>query len=298
MPNMSSPVSIPRTAIPGYWTSVRHELPPLSGDGQYSCIVQLAVAVDASPYPSQKECDADKVRYVTQYKSMVGRLYSPHRDVTHENSDTYHWRDIGSGQIIENVAFWAPLQAGPADLVLVGQQARLSQWHERGPIHVLSKLTRRVAVWFGAMPESNGRSNWTAMLYPEGGSLLDGQTIHRSELKDRVRYTADSLRHLIGETEDEPDILAYDGDLTGPAPADASIGLVGNEVLLRRLDVAMTNFGHLLEAAATRSDEEAWCVEARLQLQRVRHEIERRMIQAQKAQETQDATEAQQAQSS
>jgi hypothetical protein len=68
-----------------------------------------------------------------------------------------------------------------------------------------------LAVWFGSMAESNGKANWTAILHK--GDLTEGYTIERSEAKDRVRYEADRVRYLIGESADEPDILDYDGDL-------------------------------------------------------------------------------------
>ncbi|CAB5514448.1 hypothetical protein LMG26857_03507 [Achromobacter anxifer] len=68
-------------------------------------------------------------------------------------------------------------------------------------------------VWYGPMPESNGKENWTAVLRRKGQCISEGFTISRSEYKDRVRYSADSLRYLLGELQDEPDILTYDGDL-------------------------------------------------------------------------------------
>lgn len=74
-----------------------------------------------------------------------------------------------------------------------------------------------LAVWFGSMPESNGKANWTAILHRRGEEpWMDGITIDRSEYKDRVRYEADRLRWLIGELEHRPDILAYDADLQEP----------------------------------------------------------------------------------
>ncbi len=78
-------------------------------------------------------------------------------------------------------------------------------------IAVQPSQTGELKVWFGAMPESNGKSNWTAILHK--GDLADGFQFGRSEYKDRVRYDADSMRHLIGELPNKPDILAYDGDL-------------------------------------------------------------------------------------
>lgn len=69
-----------------------------------------------------------------------------------------------------------------------------------------------LTVWYGAMPETNGKTNWTAILHREGQRLWEGITIDRSEYPDRVRYEADRMRHLIGELADEPDILAYDAE--------------------------------------------------------------------------------------
>lgn len=69
-----------------------------------------------------------------------------------------------------------------------------------------------LTVWYGYMPETNGKTNWTAILHRKGECLSTGITIDRSEYPDRVRYEADRMRHLIGELEDEPDILEYDAD--------------------------------------------------------------------------------------
>lgn len=71
-----------------------------------------------------------------------------------------------------------------------------------------------LTVWFGPMPESNGKTNWTAILHR--GDLAHGFTIERSEHHDRVRYEADRVRHLIGELAEEPDVLAYDADMLSP----------------------------------------------------------------------------------
>jgi hypothetical protein len=77
-----------------------------------------------------------------------------------------------------------------------------------------------LAVWYGSMPESNGKSNWTAILHRKGEGLMDGPhiTIDRSEYPDRVRYEADRMRYLIGEIADEPCILDYDADKCDAAP--------------------------------------------------------------------------------
>lgn len=73
-----------------------------------------------------------------------------------------------------------------------------------------------LTVWEGAMPESNGKSNFTAVLMRKGADLFDGisggMTIARSECPDRVRYEADCVRWLIGELAKEPCIIDYDAD--------------------------------------------------------------------------------------
>lgn len=69
-----------------------------------------------------------------------------------------------------------------------------------------------LTVWYGSMPETNGKSNWTAILHRKGEGIQDGITIDRSEYPDRVLYAADRVRYLIGEKPDRPYILDYDGD--------------------------------------------------------------------------------------
>lgn len=67
-------------------------------------------------------------------------------------------------------------------------------------------------VWYGAMPETNGKTNWTAILHRKGDHLWEGITIDRSEYPDRVRYEADRLRYLIGESDKRPCIIDYDAN--------------------------------------------------------------------------------------
>lgn len=74
-----------------------------------------------------------------------------------------------------------------------------------------------LAVWYGSMPESNGKTNWTAILYHKNsedlfGGICDGFTIDRSEYPDRVRYEADRVRYLIGAIDWKPSILDYDSE--------------------------------------------------------------------------------------
>jgi len=79
-----------------------------------------------------------------------------------------------------------------------------------------------LTVWYGSMPESNGKKNWTAILYHK--ELETGLTLARSEYPDRVRYIADRARHLIGEIGKEPWILDYDGDKREPQVPSSGAG--------------------------------------------------------------------------
>jgi hypothetical protein len=77
----------------------------------------------------------------------------------------------------------------------------------------------KLTVWFGSMPESNGKKNWTAILHRKGGGAMafaDGITLARSEHHDRVRYEADRARYMIGEIPNPPDITQYDADMLSP----------------------------------------------------------------------------------
>ncbi len=103
--------------------------------------------------------------------------------------------------------------------------------HPVEPLYAAPQASEAVrpalAVWYGSMPESNGKKNWTAILYRKGEVVFDGPhiTIDRSEYPDRVRYEADRVRHLIGEIDEEPWILDYDADkCEHPAQADKDGG--------------------------------------------------------------------------
>ena len=78
------------------------------------------------------------------------------------------------------------------------------------PVRQVGGESPKLTVWYGSMPESNGKSNWTAILH--SGDITTGMTIERSECPDRVRYEADRVRYLIGELKEEPLILDYDAD--------------------------------------------------------------------------------------
>ena len=70
----------------------------------------------------------------------------------------------------------------------------------------------KLVVWEGAMPESNGKSNFTVILHT--GDLSEGICVYRSEYPDRARYEADCFRHIIGDPAfpEKPFICEYDAD--------------------------------------------------------------------------------------
>lgn len=80
----------------------------------------------------------------------------------------------------------------------------------------------KLAVWYGPMPESNGKTNWTAILH--NGDITKGITLDRSEFPDRVRYEADRARFLIGELKEAPFILDYDANKCDAAQQQAEPG--------------------------------------------------------------------------
>lgn len=86
------------------------------------------------------------------------------------------------------------------------------------PLHAPSfeQAQPALTVWEGTMPESNGKTNFTAVLMRRDAKgfegFTEGFTIQISEYPDRVRYEADRVRYLIGELDEAPDILAYDPD--------------------------------------------------------------------------------------
>jgi hypothetical protein len=93
-----------------------------------------------------------------------------------------------------------------------------------------------LTVWYGSMPESNGKTNWTAILHK--GDIASGMTIDRSEYPDRVRYAADHVRWLIGELTEEPWILDYDADKHSGYVPPAAPAQSGEPVALQHVAVA------------------------------------------------------------
>jgi hypothetical protein len=154
------------------------------------------------------------------------------------------WQDDGEGafEYIQRISYAQGLEDGaakPDDIEPVEPVvpvAKITAADEYGPIIEWSKHwvhligaslfvrpAPKLAVWYGPMPESNGKTNWTAILH--NGDFATGITLDRSEYPDRVRYEADRARWLIGEMVEEPLILDYDAEkrsdyVAPPAPLD------------------------------------------------------------------------------
>lgn len=107
-----------------------------------------------------------------------------------------------------------------------------------------------LTVWEGSMPESNGKSNFTAVLMRKGADLFDGvaggMTIASSEYPDRVRYEADCVRWLIGELDKEPCITDY--------YADKHSGYVDQQSAPERVSVPMELLQDLHDLASDAVD--------------------------------------------
>ncbi|MFM0101952.1 hypothetical protein PQR01_00190 [Paraburkholderia rhynchosiae] len=116
----------------------------------------------------------------------------------------------------------------------------------------------KLAVCYGPMPESNGKTNWTAILHK--GDLAEGHTIDRSEYPDRVRYAADCVRYLIGELKERPWILDYDADKHSGYVANVAQGAEAiyqlqqvngawQDVSKSEFDTIACNYGRIVYAA-------------------------------------------------
>ncbi|MEB7922379.1 DUF551 domain-containing protein [Atlantibacter hermannii] len=142
-------------------------------------------------------------RELQQYRAAAEPMY--------QAKFSLGWRDVTKEQYDDNAAHGAPVRI----------------------VYAAPQVTSvpELVVWYGSMPESNGKTNWTAILYRKGEGIQDGFTIDRSEYPGRVLYAADRVRYLIGEVAERPYILNYDADEHSgytAAPAVQAEPLSGN----------------------------------------------------------------------
>lgn len=105
------------------------------------------------------------------------------------------------------------------------------------------------------MPESNGKSNFTAILHRKDADWFDkfnGLTIAVSEYPDRVRYEADCVRHLIGELAETPWITDYDSEKRSgyaePVRSAATVAPSGAQERQHPDDTAVDRFATAMKA--------------------------------------------------
>lgn len=141
-----------------------------------------------------------------------------------------------AGQVLSDEKLWEMWVESPSDVLRFARAIEQAVWQaatqrqqERiaeleAQVQALSMDAGRLKVFYGSMPESCGRTNWTAILHR--GDIVEGYTIDRSEYPHRVRYEADRVRWLIGELDKEPFILDYDADEKTPCHLCGGTGTV------------------------------------------------------------------------
>lgn len=170
--------------------------------------------------------------------------------VHHERAEAAQGgREAATAKFAETCPMTAESAAGGNSYDIELRRYYLLGWDDRANLAQPSPARELplLKVMSSPMPESNGKSNFTAILMRDGGDICDGFTIARSEYPDRVRYEADCVRWLIGELPEKPFILDYDADKHSGYKAPASqAGQVPEEVriLLAR---AQGQIEHLAE---------------------------------------------------
>lgn len=89
------------------------------------------------------------------------------------------------------------------------------------PSPAVSAGQPKLKVWLTKFPESNGKTNWTALLVREekwDGLVgnCGGISLARGELWNRVAYEAECAKYLLGQRDTEPYILDYGDDIKTP----------------------------------------------------------------------------------
>lgn len=127
-------------------------------------------------------------------------------------------------------------------------EALIAYIDARPPVQEAPQLT----VWENPMPESNGKSNFTAILTRKDATgfdiFTDGFTIARSEYPDRVRYEADCIRYIIGELKERPEIWLYDENKRSDyvAPAVPKTGSLKWDLVNVAANAANTKYGSFM----------------------------------------------------
>ena len=159
--------------------------------------LEQEAALQALASDAQAQEALDKLRAVEAERDALRIEARRCFDAQHEIDDT--WDAIGT-------------RGNPQALTLAEQVSSIIR--ELDAALTATPAPSPLTVWYGSMPESNGKRNWTASLHRRGEDAhMNGFCFARSEYAGRVRYEADRMRWIIGELADKPNILAYDADL-------------------------------------------------------------------------------------
>lgn len=191
-------VTVPRDLLRRAQQAINWHLEPDSPDVHELTMKDLEAALAADPQPAEQATQQGAAQAVAW---------------------TRWWRRNGTRRAGGGLGWGEWQECSEAEAKRV---TGLSSWQVRSQDYVPATPTpaeggrdaARLTVWYGPMPESNGRTNWTAILH--SGDMVDGVTLARSEYPDRVRYEADRVRYLLGDLPERPDILDYDGDRVTP----------------------------------------------------------------------------------
>lgn len=172
---------------------------PAQDEREAVVVVGYAYNLESGAYSQYPGADWSALMTVAQHERIVAALSRP----AQTEQQPVAWRRMEADD--NESANWS-YYSGPVEGGVPVYAAPITQ----------TAPQPELTVWEGSMPESNGKSNFTAILMRKGGTLFnpltDGFTIARSEYPDRVRYEADCVRWLIGELKEKPCITDYDAD--------------------------------------------------------------------------------------
>lgn len=197
--------------------------------------------------------------------------------------------DTSRRPLTEQDIFDAGVRSG---IARTGEQHAQSDLYKEGYHAGLKAAERTLTVWYGTMPESNGKTNYTAILHK--GDVTRGITLDMSEYPDRVRYEADRMRWMIGELDKEPFILDYDADkhsgyVAPAAPAQSGEAVQSDERALQEelwqlVDAARTWEKAYLDSGTMYGALESYKNEVEVQIRQIENRVKARLAAPQSTQ--------------
>jgi hypothetical protein len=170
---------------------------------------------ERQPYtPDAEECNAKFVREVLRLCEVAAPATAPSDAAVSDERAAVQSDISADSHFIAGMKLgWNLCDAGDEKgfhACIEGRRKQIRDARALAQTAPVGEAKPKLSVWYGPMPESNGKTNWTAILHK--GDIASGMTIDKSEYPDRVRYEADRVRWLIGELDKEPFILDYDAD--------------------------------------------------------------------------------------